>query len=60
MREGVSRDGSHLFPAFLYYAYTELWDDDVKALYVYLMTRPPVSATAPRNTIPFPLNIRFL
>jgi hypothetical protein len=60
MREGVSRDGSHLFPAFPYYAYTELWDDDVKALYAYLMTRPPVSATAPRNTIPFPLNIRFL
>jgi mono/diheme cytochrome c family protein len=60
MREGVSRDGSHLLPAFPYYAYTELWDDDVKALYAYLMTRPPVSATVPRNTIPFPLNIRSL
>src|ERR1700693_4287482 len=58
MREGVSRDGSHLFPAFPYYAYTELWDDDVKALYAYLMTRPPVRATVPANTIPFPLNIR--
>ncbi len=60
MREGVSSDGSHLFPAFPYYAYTELWDDDVKALYAYLMTRPPVSATVPANTIPFPLNIRAL
>lgn len=58
MREGVSRDGSHLFPAFPYYAYTQLWDDDVKALYAYLMTRPPVSATVPPNTIPFPLKIR--
>ena len=58
MREGVSQDGSHLFPAFPYYAFTELSDDDVKALYAYLMTRPPVRATVPANTIPFPLNIR--
>lgn len=60
MREGVSRDGSHLFPAFPYYAYTKLSDDDVKDLYAYLMTRPAVSATVPKNTIPFPLNIRAL
>jgi mono/diheme cytochrome c family protein len=60
MHEGVSREGSHLFPAFPYYAYTELWDDDLKALYAYLMIRPAVSATVPANTIPFPLNIRAL
>jgi mono/diheme cytochrome c family protein len=58
MREGVARDGSHLFPAFPYYAYTKLFDDDVKALYAYLMTRPPVSNTVPADTIPFPLSIR--
>ncbi len=44
MREGVARDGSHLFPAFPYYAYTKLSDDDVKALYAYLMTRPASAA----------------
>ncbi|MCU1338757.1 MAG: Gluconate 2-dehydrogenase (acceptor) [Bryobacterales bacterium] len=60
MHEGVSQDGSHLFAAFPYNAYTELSDDDVTALYAYLMTRPPVSATVPRNTIPFPLNISSL
>jgi mono/diheme cytochrome c family protein len=60
MREGVSRDGSHLFPAFPYNAYTELWNGDIKALYAYLMTRPPVTAKVPPNTIPFPLNIRAL
>jgi mono/diheme cytochrome c family protein len=58
MREGVSRDGSHLFAAFPYTAFTELSDDDVKALYAYLMTRPPIRATLPRNTSPFPLSIR--
>jgi mono/diheme cytochrome c family protein len=60
MREGVSRDGSHLFAAFPFNAYTELQDDDVKALYAYLMTRPAVSATVPPMTVPFPLNVRFL
>jgi mono/diheme cytochrome c family protein len=60
MREGVSRDGSHLFAAFPFNAYTALEDDDVKALYAYLMTRPAVSATVPPGTVPFPLNVRFL
>jgi nicotinate dehydrogenase subunit B len=57
MREGVARDGSHLMPAFPYYAFTKLSDDDVKGLYAYLMTRPAVNSTVPTNTLPFPLNI---
>jgi mono/diheme cytochrome c family protein len=60
MHEGVSRDGSHLFPAFPYDHFTKVSDDDVAALYAYLMTRPAVSAQAQANTIPFPLNIRAL
>lgn len=38
MREGVSRDGSHLFAAFPFNAYTELQEDDVKALYAGLLS----------------------
>jgi mono/diheme cytochrome c family protein len=60
MHEGVARDGSHLFPAFPYYAFTKLSDADVRALYAYLMTRPAVSNTVPANTVLFPLNIRVL
>jgi mono/diheme cytochrome c family protein len=60
MREGVARDGSHLFPAFPYYAYTKLYDGDVEALYAYLMTRPASAASVPANTLPFPLKIRAL
>jgi len=58
MREGVSRDGSHLFPAFPYYAFTKLSDHDIEALYAYFMTLPAVNARAPANTLPFPLSIR--
>ena len=60
MHEGVAQDGSHLFPAFPYDHFTKVSDDDVEALYAYFMTRPPVRATAPANTIPFPFNIRAL
>ena len=47
-------DQHYLFPAFLYDAYTKLTDADLRALYAYLMTRQPVSATVPSNTVPFP------
>jgi len=60
MHEGGSRDGSHLFPAFPYDRFTKVSDDDVNALYAYLMTRPPVRAPAQPNTIPFPFNVRAL
>ena len=60
LREGVTRDGSHLFPAFPYYAYTKLSDGDVRALYAYLITRPAVTASVPANTLSFPFKIRAL
>jgi mono/diheme cytochrome c family protein len=60
MREGVARDGSHLFPAFPYDHFTKLSDDDVRALYAYFMTRALVRAPARTNELAFPLNIRYL
>jgi mono/diheme cytochrome c family protein len=60
MREGVTRDGSHLFPAFPFDHFTMLSDDDIHALYAYFMTRAPAQAPARTNGLPFPLNIRYL
>jgi mono/diheme cytochrome c family protein len=59
LREGVNQQGQHLYPAFPYDHFTRLTDDDVKALYAFMMTREPASATAPANDLPFPLNIRL-
>src|SRR5262245_53202934 len=59
MREGVDRSGRHLYPAFPYDHFTRLTDDDVKALYAFMMTRDPVRAATPANDLPFPLNIRM-
>ncbi len=60
MREGVRRDGAHLFPAFPFDHFTRLHDADLSALYAYLMSRPRVKAASPDNTLPFPLNVRLL
>jgi mono/diheme cytochrome c family protein len=58
--EGVDREGRHLYPAFPYDHFTLLTRDDVSALYVFFMTREPVSAIAPENDLPFPLNVRMV
>jgi mono/diheme cytochrome c family protein len=60
MREGVDRQGRHLYPAFPYDHFTHVTDEDNQALYAYLMTRAPVKATPPANDLMFPLQIRPL
>jgi mono/diheme cytochrome c family protein len=59
MRKGVDREGNHLYPAFPYDHFTLVTDEDNKALYAYLMTREPVEATPPANTLSFPFNVRM-
>ncbi len=60
MREGISRDGRHLYPAFPYTAFAKTSDDDLQALYAYLMSLPPVKAATPPNAMRFPFNVRPL
>ncbi|SDK25518.1 cytochrome c [Microbulbifer yueqingensis] len=60
MREGVSREGSHLYPAFPFTHFKNITDEDLDALYAYFMTREPVAYTPPQNDLSFPFNLRFL
>ena len=60
MREGVDRRGRHLYPAFPYDHFTRATDDDIRAIYAYLMSREPVSYQAPENELSFPFNVRML
>lgn len=60
LREGVDRKGRHLYPAFPYDHFTHVTDEDINALYAYLMTREPVVAKAPANDLVFPLGFRPL
>jgi mono/diheme cytochrome c family protein len=54
MREGIDRAGRHLYPAFPYDHFTLLTDDDVAALYAFVMTREPVRAENKPSTVPIP------
>src|SRR5271166_5295338 len=55
---GVSRQGEHLYPAFPYPSYRRMSVDDVRNLYAFLRTLPPVSGRAPANALAFPFSIR--
>jgi mono/diheme cytochrome c family protein len=56
--KGFAWTGSNFTRHFLTTTYTLLSDEDVHALYAYVMTRQPIRATAPANDLTFPLNFR--
>lgn len=58
MRQGISRDGRHLYPAFPYTSFAKLSDGDMQALYAYLMSEPPVKSETPQTRLAFPYNVR--
>jgi nicotinate dehydrogenase subunit B len=60
MREGIHRDGRHLYPAFPYPHFARTSDADLQALYAFLMAQPAVRAETPDNTLAFPFNLRPL
>jgi mono/diheme cytochrome c family protein len=60
LRAGIAADGTHLYPALPYTAYTKVTDQDVHAIYSYMRTVKPVSYIPPRNKMPFPFSIRAL
>ncbi|MBS4075630.1 molybdopterin-dependent oxidoreductase [Ameyamaea chiangmaiensis] len=58
MREGISRDGRHLYPAFPYTSFARVSDADLRALYAYLMVQPAVARAVPATKLAFPYNLR--
>ncbi|MCW0019025.1 molybdopterin cofactor-binding domain-containing protein [Rhizobium sp. BT-226] len=60
MREGISRDGHHLYPAHPYTSFAGAEDADLQALYAYMMTQAPVAEKAPETKLKFPYSIRAM
>jgi len=58
MREGVDREGNLLYPAFPYDHFTHTTDEDIRAIYAYLMTRPAIGAPNQENQLGFPFSFR--
>lgn len=55
---GVSKNGAHLYPALPYTSYCRMSIKDVRDLFTFLRTTPPVSGRAPPNALMFPFSIR--
>ena len=60
MRQGVRRDGKHLYPVHPYPSFAGATDADLQALYAFLMTQAPSATKTKDNALRFPFNIRPL
>ncbi|MBV9076485.1 MAG: c-type cytochrome, partial [Methylobacteriaceae bacterium] len=60
MRDGVSRDGHHLYPAHPYPAYAKAAEADLQALYAFLMAEPAVASAPPATALAWPYGFRPL
>jgi len=58
--KGTSEHGNHLFPAFPYTSYQHMRLDDVRDLFAYVKTLPPVAGKVRRHDLSFPFNVRRL
>lgn len=59
LRDGVSPEGRHYYPAFPYTSYTNLTDEDMLAIKAHIMSLPPVAAESRPHDLGFPFNIRL-
>ncbi|MDB6455097.1 cytochrome c [Falsirhodobacter sp. 20TX0035] len=60
VRQGVTPDGTHLYPAMPYPSYAKVTDEDMAAMYAYFMQGvEPVATDAPETALGFPFNMRF-
>ena len=58
LNKGTSPSGEHYFPSFPYTSYQRMTFADLRDLFAYLKTLPPVAGTVRDHDLPFPFNIR--
>ncbi|MDB6086522.1 MAG: alcohol dehydrogenase [Gammaproteobacteria bacterium] len=59
VRDGIGKDGQHLYPSFPYTSYTALSRDDVLAIKAYLQSQPAIRQANRANDLGFPFNQRW-
>ncbi len=60
IRLGERPDGTHYFPAFPYPSFTGMTDKDIRDLWAYLHSLPPVNKANRPHDLRFPFGWRFL
>lgn len=58
IRDGISPEGQHYFPALPYNAYNKMTGQDVADLFAYLQTLPASAEPSKPHEVSFPFNIR--
>lgn len=58
LTRGTSPEGEHYYPALPYTSYQRMHIGDVRDLFAYIKTLPPVSGRVRDHDLPFPFNIR--
>ncbi len=58
LTKGTSPEGEHYYPAFPYTSYQRMATGDLRDLFAYLKTLPPVAGRVRDHDLPFPYNIR--
>jgi mono/diheme cytochrome c family protein len=57
VREGIKHDGTTLFPLMPYPDYSNLSDEDLASVVVYVRSVPPLRNSLPHSKIDFPVNL---
>lgn len=60
MRQGIRRDGRHLYPVHPYTSFAKADEADLQALYAFLMAEPAVNNRVAESRLNFPFGIRGL
>ncbi len=60
VKKGVSPEGEHYYPIFPYTSFQRMTVDDVRDLFAYIKTLPPVPGKVRDADLRFPMNIRRL
>jgi mono/diheme cytochrome c family protein len=58
VRDGVSPEGKHYYPAFPYTSYQHMTDNDVADLHAYMQTLPVSDVVSRPHDVGFPFSIR--
>ncbi|MCO6389534.1 c-type cytochrome [Aliihoeflea aestuarii] len=58
VKQGVSPEGTHYYPAFPYTSYSRMRDEDVANLFAFMQTLPAVASDAPGHQVSFPFTVR--
>jgi mono/diheme cytochrome c family protein len=59
VHSGIRADGQYLYPAMPFDAFTKITEDDLKALWAYFRSLPPIKQERHANDMTFPFNIRY-